>query len=327
MHYVMFLLVAVASSSEQKLVVSAEGAGKFLNNAEALVDQTALEAGRKAKRKLKLDFMAKTVVVTSALDALGKYNPADAYDAVGGTTSKMLPRETMETTGKCYTRWIIKNCAQRENWGGSTSNPGGFRNSEKLAKYRNRMQGEAWNRDHDKPGEAWSRLCPFLAHFEANMTADKDYYVYRNTWDGAMAGCKDEPMCKLIMCKQPAIATVLSKPIAPYGGSPEDKVTPWWNAQQAVCVTGPDGKAYSFTVFVQCAPVWKASQCEQVKQYNSSYCRSNKRCDPPTSPPWLITLNFLGRRSSIPERIRIGRNSIRTGNSVIPSRNTMVFRT
>ena len=96
-----------------------------------------------------------------------------------------------------------------------------------------------------------------------------------------MKPCTNQPMCELTMCKQPTIATVLPK-LAPYNGNPKDKVTPWWNAQQAVCVTGPDGKAYSFTVFVQCAPVWKASQCEQVKQYGSSYCRSKKKCPPQT---------------------------------------------
>merc|ERR1712166_1725792 len=124
MQYVMFLLVAVASSSEQKV----ESAGKFLNNAEALVDQTALEAGSKSKRELALEFMAKTIVVTSALDDLGKYDPADAYNAVGGITGKMLPSESIATTGKCYTKWIIKNCAQLENWGGTTHNSNQFDN-------------------------------------------------------------------------------------------------------------------------------------------------------------------------------------------------------
>ena len=205
--------------------------------------------------------MAKSVVVTSALDALGKYNPADAYDAIGGITGKMEPAQTMAKTGKCYTKWIIKNCAQKGNWGGNRRGAWVSRRTPALKKSRNRM--------HKKAGKAWARLCPFLAHFEAKMTPGQDYYVYRSI-DGAMRRCINRPMCKLVMCKQPAIATTLSKPLAPYNGKPDDKVTPWWNAQQVVCVTGPDGKAYRFNVFVQCPPVWKASQSHSFSVFNNS---------------------------------------------------------
>ena len=87
-------------------------------------------------------------------------------------------------------------------------------------------------------------------------------------------------MCKAILCRQPSIATTLPMK-APYEGD-STELAPWWNVNDKRCITGPDGHGYSLSLYVDCPPAEKASQCEHVKQYDQQYCRSKKVCPPPT---------------------------------------------
>ena len=56
----------------------------------------------------------------SILDDRGDYNPADAFDAVGGRYGLQSSEQILATSGKCYFKWIIKDCNHPQYWGGTT---------------------------------------------------------------------------------------------------------------------------------------------------------------------------------------------------------------
>lgn len=131
-------------------------------------------------------------------------------------------------------------------------------------------------------GTNYLTICGFQAYGTTvgGLQTLTDYSTWQTT-DHSMRACVGRQMCKAILCNQPSIPTTLEAR-NPYEGTPDDKITPWWNVNDQRCLVGPDGRAYFLSLYVDCPPVQKASQCEQVKQYNSSYCRSKKVCSQPT---------------------------------------------
>jgi hypothetical protein len=229
------------------------------------------------------EFTSMSAVVTSVLDDLGSFDPSDTYDAGGGLTMAMLPADTM-LKGKCYVRWFIRHCyIGGKHWGGLA---GGGNNPVPSNHYTPSGLTDLRNAIENKPGGGWRRVCPFLAYYGPggdNENGAKTLTEY-DTWqttDHSMTSCVGYQMCKAILCKQPAITTTLGD-LAPYQGTPNDKLTPWWNTNDRRCLTGPDGHGYSLSLYVECPAAEKSSQCEHVKQYDAAYCRSKKVCPSPT---------------------------------------------